>query len=527
MDTIHAFSKSVRHTRIDHQSIADFAHIGKIEEIIEKLEKLSGTEEAILTELNIDSNPKDWITSLLVNYPDKINEELMRYLLYDFTDKMKTRMREETKYVIGLLLSKRLTLCHSLFGGETITPTWDIIPRMLDTDNVIRYVSFITDDNIIKVKFWEKYSTNSFIDWLGLRRKKGFLFGGPYRIRSEIEGMNVEFQLDDEQIENLILGHPEFKKGQISLSSPVHMLNVETIKVGAKEYDNSEDFLQIYQADKYGVLPYMEKYEQLNKAILPVLYKYIDEEKQVISISGGEVSIQLTKDLPNIEILFANEFIEIGTAYLRKLIAKFVNNEHMKIFHAGCEFNDLPITLGNIELYNKLVVDELTNLFVNFYQSVKLYDKDLDLIIKYLVLLRLCQTNIHLPITRFLTQFAGEVINTFSIQSPQWTKLEDSIIEYKSADCFSGNNNEVIQKLADDVENKLSSNIIKLYIFGVEDDGKLKYVASSKLPSDRLDKICSGLQKELEKKGFSNLDIFPCRIPVDDNFIVIVAFRRF
>ncbi|MFH1625384.1 MAG: hypothetical protein ABID54_09565, partial [Pseudomonadota bacterium] len=115
-------------------------------------------------------------------YPDNVKREEEEYLLLDFTEPMKTRMREESKWAIGLLMPGKLVLCHSLFGEETITPEWKIIPRMLDMDNVSRYVCFMDDSGIITVRFWERDATSSFIEWLGLPHKQAFLFGGRYRI---------------------------------------------------------------------------------------------------------------------------------------------------------------------------------------------------------------------------------------------------------------------------------------------------------------------------------------------------------
>ena len=526
VDIVHAFSKGIRHNRVDYQQIADFGHIGKISEIVDRLENLGGTEEATLSELSLDSNPRDWITALLANYSRCVDEQMMRYLLWDFTDKMKTRMREETKYVIGLLFSRRLVLCHSLYSGETITPTWDIIPRMLDTDNVLRYVSFIAEDKLIRVRFWERYSTSSFVDWLGLKRKKGFLFGGPYRVRSEIDGMSVEFQLDDKQIEDFVAGHPEFARGQIRLSSPVSQLTVDAIEVGGKPFRNSEDFLQIYQAERYGVLPYVEKYKQLNKTISPILYKYVDEEKQVVRVSGGELSVEVTKDLPLVEIVFVNQFIDISESYVKKLASRFSNNEAIRIFHAGCEFVDPPICIGNTQLFNRLTVDEIARALVDFYEGVNLSDRELDLIVRYLIIERLQQANAHLPMTHFLKRFALAVLDLIEVQSRRWVKLEGNIIEYKASDYLGGSNNEVIRRLTDDVKSKLKDSPVKLYVFGVEDDGELKPISKSRISSDRLNTLCNGVQGELKHGDYSQLEVAGCQIPAAKGCLVLMVFRR-
>ena len=213
MSSIHAFSKQVKGDRILHQEIADSGDMIKIQQVIEKLEALPKALKSKLDELGLSTNSKTWATSLIKGYPDNVKREEEEYLLIDFTESMRTRMREESKYAIGLLMPNKLILCHSLFGEETITPEWKIIPRMLDMDNVSRYVCFMDDSGIITVRFWERDATSSFIEWLGLPHKQAFLFGGRYRIQSEVEGVTVELQLTEEEIAVIVQKIKEANSG--------------------------------------------------------------------------------------------------------------------------------------------------------------------------------------------------------------------------------------------------------------------------------------------------------------------------
>src|SRR5208283_2414326 len=155
MEIMHAFSKGIKTTQVEHQVISDFGIIGKITEIIGKLESLPGTEQLNYSELKLKPNIKDWIDSLIADHSTELDERPMRYLLSDFTSSMNTRSREDKKNVVGILFGKRIIICHSLCGSETITPAWDIITRMLDTDNVIRFVSFDAGEKFTTVHFWE------------------------------------------------------------------------------------------------------------------------------------------------------------------------------------------------------------------------------------------------------------------------------------------------------------------------------------------------------------------------------------
>jgi hypothetical protein len=223
MNVIYAFSKRIKDGKVTHQQISDPVDISKIGQVIDKLEKLPRASKMRLDELQLRANAKEWANFLIRGYPDNANEKEMGYLLNDFTESMKTRMREESKYGIGLLMPNRLILCHSSFGEETVTPEWKTVHRMLDTDNVLRYVCFVNEDNIVVVRYWEREATSSFIEWLGLPNKAAFLFGGKYRIRCQIENITTEFQLTDQEMENWLKSHAELKDGTIEFSSPIHL----------------------------------------------------------------------------------------------------------------------------------------------------------------------------------------------------------------------------------------------------------------------------------------------------------------
>ena len=91
MDLIHAFARGVKDSRLESQVISDFGHIGKVVQIVENLEHLHGSQQVSLGETSLDTNVRDWVTNLINQYP-KVDENLIRYLLQDFTDSMKTRM---------------------------------------------------------------------------------------------------------------------------------------------------------------------------------------------------------------------------------------------------------------------------------------------------------------------------------------------------------------------------------------------------------------------------------------------------
>lgn len=112
MDFILAFSKRIKEGNVVHHKISDNEDVLKIGQVIEKLEKLPNTQEIRLDELQLRTNAKEWVTSLVKGFPALVNEKEMAYLISDFTDTMKTRMREESKYAIGLLMPNKMIVLH-------------------------------------------------------------------------------------------------------------------------------------------------------------------------------------------------------------------------------------------------------------------------------------------------------------------------------------------------------------------------------------------------------------------------------
>lgn len=506
MSSIYTCCKRVKGEIVDHQEIADSTDIEKIEQVLKKLEQLPKISRSKLDELDLRTNPKKWVISLTKSYPDNVNKQEMENLLVDFTDAMKTRMREESKYAIGLLMLNKLILCHSLFGEETITPEWKTIPRMLDTDNVFRYVFFTTEKGMTTVKFWEKEATSSFIEWLGLPRKQAFLFGGKYRIYCEIEDITTGFELTEEEMKDWINRHPELREGRINLSTPIQLLNISEIRVGKKRYENTEDFVQDYEAENYGFPYYQKEYDRINKSVLPLLMKYYDERARVVKREGEEETTELTKSTPGFDVLFVNENIDLRASYLKDMNKRFINGEPMKIFHAGLKFRASPFILGSMEIYNEISSDPLTQWMVEYYNDTNLQDRNIDALLKYAILRKLAQLNRGLPVAYFLEPLCQETMKSVTLKG-RWSKVEDKVLEYKSRDFLAGADAEVIDKLSEDIGRKLKESPCKIYIIGVEDDGTVSPCAASRLKSDRIDNIHSWLQNRLESANVYTLPV--------------------
>lgn len=415
-DVIYASSKKIKEEKVTHSKIEDDRDISKIIDIISKLPE---PKKRKFSEISLRTNPKKWVLSLLNNYPD-FDENIMEVLLNDFTDSMLTRMREESRYALAMLLKNELILCHSIYGEETITTNWRAIPRVLDSDNVLRYVRFVKSDDDIVVEYFERWATESFTDWLGLSQKDAFyLFGGKYRIYSKIENIDVVLEFTEEQLDRWLKEHPEIiRRREIKLANPISALLINQIRVGKKKYEDVGDFIQDFTAEKYNIKHYREKFKEVTsppprrdkepKSTGPIdlyLYKFYDEKDVVVKKGDQEEVIVIEKTNPNIDMLFVCEHIKIRSSYLDDILTRFINGETIRIIHVGMNIAPEPIKIRNMEIWNKLEITELTKLLISYYHETKLQDKCLSRILEFAIFKTLSEANRDTHIYYFLDPF--------------------------------------------------------------------------------------------------------------------------
>ena len=516
-NNIFVFSKGVKEEVVKHSIIERPKDINKIIEVISKLPTGSQKE---FNDIQLNTNPKKWIKNLLENSSNP-EKEIMESLINDFTDAMKTRMREDEKYVIGLLYKNQLLLAHSEFGGETITPEWKVIPRMLDMDNVIRYGLFIKDKNgNINVKYYEKYSTESFVDWLGLPQKDAlYHFGGKYRILTELDGVVNTLEIPIEKIDTWVNEHDEIKNSEIEFPIPIKKLKIIQIRVGRQKYDKPGDFLQDFYAEKYSINYYRTEFNKILSSMKPYLYKFIDEKDQVIMIDGDNTVSVVKKSNPHFDVLFCCKLISIRDSYINDIYRKFQNGENIKICHVGDTFSHQPLIINNLEIWNEIAPSTLFTRVKDYFRNITLSDKNLTQIFEAILLFLLKTENGTKHISTFFNELYNKILENITI-STDITKHEDSIIEYKASDYFTGQDKEIVGKISADLKKKFNTDSTKVYLIGVNDDGSLDPIPNGRLASDRLNNI----QEKIKQSSQANvLYLFPVKCQDDKSILILIG----
>ncbi len=305
---MHLYSKRITDENISDIKISKKTEKDNINKIVDSFREISKCQD--FDELGLSRNRKKWIKDLLFQISTDFKTTI-ELLINDFTDSMKTRMREKDKYVLSIFSEEYIMLCHSKGKENTITPDWKVVERMLDRDNVERFVIFIRERNSIFVYYYEHYPSESFIEWLKIPEKDAFYYlGGKNRFYVEIAGMHCALELKDEEIEDFILSEKptlRVEQNHIYLDKPIKMLNINSIRVGRKNFASMSDFMQIYLARRYELKYYQDEYKKIVNSLDPLLKTYIDDEDKIIKVSSDKEETHLKKRNDNFYIIFANE----------------------------------------------------------------------------------------------------------------------------------------------------------------------------------------------------------------------------
>ncbi len=520
---IYVYSKQIKEKLIQSDVRKRSVEKENLTSVIGSLMEI-GKEKSI-EKLDFDQNCLKWINDVLERFSntDSQKEDSLKYLLNDFSDKMMTRMRETDKYALAIVSQKFLLLCHTTMGERTITPVWEVVERMLDKDNVERFVIFIKRDDSTSVIYYEHSPSEFFIRWLGLSSKEAFSYlGGMNRISGAINGIHYNFELTDEQIENQLLKDTGiFTRGndQLILKTPISIIDIKQIRVGKKYYAHISDFLQDYLARKNDLDYYHDEYQKISKSIEPLVQTFFDEMDGLVTVTNAGEELKIRKRNPNFNILFGGKTkmggtIEFRDSFITQLFSDFTNGIHINVFHAGMKMYqpDIgPVRIGAMEIFNEIQCPDIIHKLVEFYKDTDIKDSILHASLQYSIFQLLSQFNSDKPISTFFSQFSQKIGN--SIKKPKNTvQNEGDVIEYKSRDYLVGTNDEIVEVIFNDINKKTATQPFKIYLFGVSDKSKkIEPITSEKYNNDRI----GGLETKLLRKLKNKAKISLVKIPLN------------
>lgn len=401
----------------DVNSNDDFSN-ESIDSLLNVFESFNTSPPIKFRKLDLDENTKFFIETLL----KKDDDTFIKLLLNDFSKEMKTKMREKDNYVILMRNSEKLILAHSKMGEQSITTNFDVFERLLDKDNVMRIVFFEKDEELIKVRHYEKNKSKFFIKWLGLPQKNLFYsFGGENKFYSEIQGFPIVLEINDEDIDSIKNNkYIDIDGENIRFENKISALPIKHIMRQRKKYNNYNDFDRDRISRKYDLAYYKDAYIKLNESLDPTISKIFDCETEV---RGGIKPIE--KSNKNLIMLFCNKQIEIDKNFLNKIKSLFLNDEPCKITHVGDDFSETPIEIGNVQIYNKFNLN-LTKELLNYLNEVELPNTFKNELI-YVILSCLKYDNPKMNITYFIDKFLSKFVKELKLDENNLKMINNTL----------------------------------------------------------------------------------------------------
>lgn len=515
---IHVFSRRIKDKNLTEKEIDRKIDKEKVASIISKLSEHG--KERNIDEIELEDNCNEWLLDIFDSYPVKKSiSKPVKYLLNSFTGYMKTRRREDDRYAVSIISKDYVLLANTVFGEETITPNYEIIPRMMDKDNVMLYVLFRKDKHDkIKVRYYEFYPSDFFMNWLGLPQKDSHYYqGGKYRIYTDILGNTTVFELNEEDIERL---SDIIEDNQIKLEKPLDIINIEQIRIGKTRYSNFLDFYDKFMDERYELKYYSNKFMELKSNLNTQAYSYRDCTDGVEKLENKHYNVVIKKHNPNFNILFGtdNENMHIGfnRDYINELYSKYSNGARFKIFHAGDKFSVEYIKIQSMEIYHNLS-NNISKFLIDYLNDTNFRDRDIFYMISFVTFRILAYENQNKHISTFFNEISLKCLSM--VKNRKITDNEDKILEFKGSEYFRGDDDKIAEKITSDLVKKLNGNNLKVYLIGVVEPpkGNQDPIPLQQLSSDRMKNIEKIINKEsyVDKAHLSPIE-------VDENNCIVV-----
>jgi len=509
-----------KHT-LRKQFYAEKDEVKEIKKLITKISNKAGGNHDI-NDLFLSPNIVYWIKSILDSNESETDRNI-ELIINDFSHSMMTRAREKGKFAVSLIIKNKFIICHSRSGQQSITTDLSVIERLLDLDNVDKYVEFSKDKESIHVNHFEKYESKSLIDWLGLPEKESiFELRGSINLFSTIDNLPIIFQLNIEEFIEKIVDSEKYHLEKNILKTPNNEFVIEKIMWKNQHFKNSDDLkakiLRIFHNLEY----YKKEYEKINNNLYLTLNEkeIIDYEDKVKNETDDIILVRKRK--PEACIFFVNKKIKVERSWLVKLAKSFISGDEDKnIFHAWLNIRENPLKIGNFLFYHNLPVEKETLSYINkIYMVIRsiVQTNILKLVLSLIIFGILeAKCDVKIPIKYLFRElkieFHKKIEDVFLKQSIILTDEIEELLDYKGADWFVVSNDK---ELAMKIGKKLLR--VPIIIGGIdENEQTIRPLQRGRFRSERLKNIV-----EIIKKEFPELKKTDIRsIPLNNNNCIL------
>lgn len=537
------YYKQVKKEEPDIDEISADISAGKEEELLKVIDSLKHTTRKAykFEELGIsssDSNYKKWVKKVIESYPIG-NKEIAEYIINDFCSRLRTRQREEIKYALLIGLDSTLILAHSK-GEETLTltrkNTLDIAKRLLDSDNVLRFVIFENLKEGLKVSFREKYKSKSFLNFLGIPEDDiyyefygdiiFYLKFGDFLFKYEIGVDDLKTMLEENKL--------KIRDNTFYLDSTP--FTIAKIQARKKVFDTYEKFYEYYMTYLQKLDYYKDKFLELTQGLSSYISRIVDWKDKITVITpvkdGTKEDLILKKDHP-LTLLYAysknGRSIELSQEFKNYIFQTILSKNNLDICHIGDDFESEPIKIWNLNLFNRCEATEILNLVNDLYGIFKDVSSDK---LKYSLILLMCFLSKEVVFKDKYVSFTfdnlyklayNNLLSSFD-SSDKIVCDESSVLQFKESTFWlsADKATQLIEKIKEEINKKFKNNNYNLQIMFIGIDEQTKNVTP--IPNSRLKDEEVAKVRDALKKTYSSSEIL--RIPTSNNGSVIMLLVR-
>jgi hypothetical protein len=478
-------------------------------------------EQHKLESLDVSSFFLDWVKTVLANsdaLSDGVNHDVERtldYLAEDFSDSMLSRARERGKYVVLIVSEDSLIACHSFTGKKALTTDMDVIEELLSESNIDKFAEFTYDqDGDVIVKHFDRNDTQSFTEWLGIPEDEiAFDIKGDVRIYTKIDDIDAVFEFDEDAITTKLLGSDDYDLADGLLKTPNEKARtVDKIRWGHESYSNVSSFKQDLFKVTHNLTRATELYDGHISDSLDSFFDVIDQQDRIVKDKKNSTEEINKPQVENFELVYVNQSVQMDISWRNELArGLFSDRDPLPIFHAGGQFTENPVHLGNYRIYNDIGLTDAQSSYIEDLVTTAddLGTANLRPLFSHITFELLAETTskpVKYMFQEFSEEFRSKFIGTIDDGDRiTQTEGEEIGLEWKSPPWYD--RQAGIEDLATGIHREFQS--ARLLLLGINEDAKNIDVIDSGVSDEEANEVEHHLQEE---HGMTDIHVWPITI---------------
>jgi hypothetical protein len=510
-----------------------------IREVIRDLESKIIGKRLLFSDIS-PKNPsvKKWIEIIRDRYPER-QEDIVEYLLDTFRDSLYARSKEKYKLIVGIILLKDIILLIHCKKDPSLAEFEDKIysvKLILHPKNVLRVAIIKNEDGKTTFSAFEhnrKWSKGHAEFWGIEPEDVTWESLGSIVLTVELESFPypVQLPIEAEQLEEMIADSSLSPTGSIRIGrAEGKITKVDVLRIEM----NFTEFFDFYVTEREKLEGHRKKFKELidpkttiSDFYMENKYRYEEDVVKIFEITPeGKNFIHNKKHLRYTICFFTNSHprIKPSRMLIDKLYRSIFENNHLEIWHAGEESSLEPVTIGCLDIYNKVKINselvEFSSNLLNIIQDASSKKKKIILQYYFCDFWKKNTKNRHIrDMFDFITEAIINPELEFEFKNEGMLDKEEHL-EFKSADEVNAKPSRFIRdSLIPTIKKYMGDEKLTRFciVYGIEDNGEIKPLYH--LKSDQITYIENKANEELSNEKIQ-VNIYP--IPFKEGIVLSV-----